>query len=146
MIGIHKLFNSLFFCYLQQNLTLTIQALDYDYDWQYDDNWENDEIDMIVKSIPFLVNNDEVEVEGIGTNGIGWFNFSYRVQNSDSKSTYECSINSVTTYVTDPLPTSCTCNESVSVNNSTDQPLEESTFVTNPLPTSSIYMHCKCSS
>ena len=95
---------------------------------------------MIVKSIPFLVNNAEVKVEENGANGIGWFNFSYRVQNSDSKNAYECSIDLVTTSVTDPLPTSCTCDESVPLHNSTNQPLEESsatTSVTNPLPTSS---------
>ena len=79
-----------------------------DDDSQYNDN-EDDEIDMIVKSIPFLVSNDEVKVEENGTNGIGWFNFSYRVQNSYNKNAYDCSINSVTTTVIDPLPTSCTC-------------------------------------
>ena len=117
---------------------LTIEALDYD------QTSEDDEIDVIVKSIPFLVNNDEVNVEEIGTNGIGWFNFSYHLQNSDSNNSYECSINSVTTTVTSPLPTSCTYtyNESVPVHSSTDQPLGESsvtTSVTDPLSTS-----CTC--
>ena len=74
---------------------MTLEALD-------DDSSSYDEIDVIVKSIPLLVNNDEVKVEENGTNGIGWFNFSYRVQKSDSKST---------------------CNESVPFDNSTDQPL-----------------------
>ena len=78
---------------------------------------------MIVKSIPFLVNNDDVKVEENGTNGIGWFDFSYRVQNSDSKNSYGCSIHSVTTTVTSPLITSSTCSL---VDNSTGQPLTTS--------------------
>ena len=89
-----------------------------DDDSNHDDN-EDDEIDVIVKSIPFLVSNDEVKVEENGTNGIGWFNISYRVQNSDSKNTYECSIDSVTTTFIDPLPTSCPCNASVPIYYST---------------------------
>ena len=96
---------------------------------------------MIAKSIPFQANNNEVKVEENGTNGIGWFNFSYRLQNSDNKNAYECSNNSATTTVADPQPTSCTCNESVPIHNSIGQPLEESsvtTYVTIPLPTSSM--------
>ena len=89
-----------------QNFALTIEALDYD------DN-QDDEIDVIVKSISFFVNNDDVKVEENGTNGIGWFNFSYRVQNSDNQNAHKCSINSVTTTVTDPLP----------IDNSTGQPI-----------------------
>ena len=99
---------------------MTIKALDYDHDG------ENDEIDVIVKTIPMLVNNDKVKIEENGINSTGWFKFSYRVQNFDSKNTYECSINSVTTSATKPLPTSCTCNESVPNHNSTNQPLAES--------------------
>ena len=57
---------------------MTTKALDYD------QGSPDDEIDVIVKSIPFLVNSDEVMVEEIGMNGIGGFNFFYRVQKSDS--------------------------------------------------------------
>ena len=97
---------------------MTLEALDDN------PNGKLDEIDVILKRIPLLVNNDEVKIEENGTNGIGWFYFSYRVQNSDSKNACECSIiNSVTTTVANPLPTSYTCNESVPVDNSTDQPL-----------------------
>ena len=115
---------------------MTIRALDFDY------GSNHDQIDVIVKSIPFLVNNDEVKVEENGTNGIGWFNFSYRVQNSDSKNTYKFSIDSVTTTVTNVLPTSCTCNANVPIDHdkSIDQPLVESSIVTtvaNPLLASS---------
>ena len=103
---------------------LTITAFDFDYDW------EHDVIDLIMKSIPLQVNNDEVKVEENGTNGIGWFNFSYRVQNSGNKNTHECSIDPVATTVMNPLPTSCTSNESVSIRNSTNQLLDESSVTT----------------
>ena len=112
---------------------MTIEASDFDHDG-------DDEIDVIVKSYPFLANNDEVKVEGNGTNDIGWFNFSYYVQNSDSKNIYECSIDSVTTTVMDPFPTSCTYNVSFPVDKSIDQPLVESsirTTIANPVPASS---------
>ena len=116
---------------------MTIDALDYNKIW-------NDEIDVIVKSIPFHANNDEVKVEETGTNGIGWFNFSYRVQNFDSKNSYECSFDSVTTISvtsvsndnnTDQpqgkssdtiLPISRTCIANFPVHNSTDLPQVES--------------------
>ena len=125
---------------------MTIKAFNYDY------GSNHDEIDVIVKSIPFLVNNAEVKVEENGTNGIAWFNFIYRVQNSDSKNTFGCSIDSVTITVTNPLPiaTSCTWNTNVSIDKSIDQPLVKSSItatVTNPLPAlstcnASVPIHC----
>ena len=100
--------------------------------FEYDGELKKDEMDVIVKSILFLLNNDEVKVEENGTNGIGWFNFSYRVQNSDNKNAYKFSINSVTTTVTNALPTSCTCNAYVPIDHdkSNDQSLVESSIAT----------------
>ena len=122
---------------MQLKFMLTIEA--------WDSNWfdygTDQEIDVTVKSIRFEETNNKVNVVENGTNGIGQFNYSYRIQHFDSKNySYECSINSVATTVTNPLPTSCTCNASVPNNDRTDQPLDGSsvtTSVTNPLHTSS---------
>ena len=53
---------------------LTIEA------WDYYNNDKNQEIDIIVKSIPFQEVKEEVNIWELGTNGIGMFYFSYRVE------------------------------------------------------------------
>ena len=53
---------------------LTIEA------WDYYNNDKNQEIDIIVKSIPFREVEDEVNIVEFGTNGIGQFDFSYRIE------------------------------------------------------------------
>ena len=124
----------MFFCELQPKFMLNVEA------WDFVNNGYNHEIDVIEESIPFEEAKDKVNSVGIGANGIGWFNYSYRVQNLDTKNGHECSIDPVVTTDTNSLPTSCTCNECAPIHSSTKQPLEESsatTFVTNPLPTSS---------
>ena len=116
---------------MQSEFMLTIAA------WDFVNNYNDQEIDAIVISIPFEDTQNEVNIEQNGANAIGWFNYSYRVQNFDNKMDYECSINPVVTTVI----TSCTCTESVPDHCSTNHPLEGSSVaasVTNPLPTSSI--------
>ena len=108
--------------------------------WNFNYVHNDHEIDVINRSIHFEETKNKVNIVGIGTNGIGRFNFSYRVKNFDSKEPFECSIDSVTTTVTNPLPTSCICNANVPSDDRTDQPLEETsvtTSIANPLPTSS---------
>ena len=102
---------------------LTIEAWDYgNTNYMY-----GHEIDVIINSVPFEETENKINTVQFGTNGIGWFNYSYSVQNSDSKNAHQSSIDpvatTVSTSVTNPLPTSSTCIASVPVDNSTDLPL-----------------------
>ena len=66
------------FCNSQLNFTLTVQALDF---VSYE---HHNEIDDIVKNIPFQANKNEVKIEEVGTNGIGLFDLTYQMQNLDT--------------------------------------------------------------
>ena len=82
------------------------------------------EIDVIVKSILFVVNKDKIKIEEVGRNGIGWFNLTYHVQNLDGTNAYGQSFDLVTTTITKPVPNTHTTI--IMVDNSTDQQLAES--------------------
>ena len=71
---------------MQVNFTLIIQAWDY--------NVENceQEIDANSKSIPFEETKHKVNVVHSGKNGIGQFNYSYRVHNFGSNNSYELAV------------------------------------------------------
>ena len=100
------LFTLFIYVCLQPNFTLTIQAWDVFFD-------EHDVIDVIIRSIPFPENTDKAEIADVGRNGIGWFNFTYYMQNLDSM-----------TSLATPVPTmdsTCTCTTSVLIDNSSDQ-------------------------
>ena len=86
---------------MQVSFTLTIQALDYSGEDR------EQEIDAISKRILFEETKHKVNIVQSGKNGIGQFNYSYRVHNFGSDNSYECSI------------------ASVPVDNSTDEPQVE---------------------
>ena len=67
---------------------LTIEA------WDYYNIDKNQEIDIIVKNIPFQEAKYEVNVVEIGSNSIGEFDFSYRVEDFSNNNTYNCSTGS----------------------------------------------------
>ena len=91
---------------------MTIQAWDF-----ISPGFEDDAIDDITKSISFLENTDKVEIAEVGRNGIGWFNFTYYVQNLDSTTSF--------------VPTTdCTCTTRVLIDNSTDQ--QQAEFSSSP--------------
>ena len=93
--------------------------------WDFDPDSNHDEIDVLVKSIPVVVNNNKIKIEEVGRNNLGWFNLTYHMQSLKRKISNESSIDSVrTTTITKPVPT--TCSTSVPVINSTDQQLAES--------------------
>ena len=71
---------------------LTIEA------WDYFNNDKNQEMDILVKSIPFQEAKDDVNIVEMGTNGIGVFDFSYRVEDfsNNNTCTYNCSTDSGT--------------------------------------------------
>ena len=53
--------------------------------WDFDENDIHQEIDAFAKSIPFEETENKVNVVENGTNGIGQFNYFYRIQNFGSK-------------------------------------------------------------
>ena len=67
-----------------QTLNLTVEA------WDLDTGAHNEVIDVLALSINFLQNLDRQTVIESGKNGIGFFNFSYYIQQWDNQHTSKC--------------------------------------------------------
>ena len=104
-----------------QTLNLTIEA------WDSDCGTSSEVIDIFVKSIDFLPNNDWRTLIKNGQNGIGLLNFSYYIQQLEENYTNKCNNEILAGNVTSQQVTSSPADTSYTpTDNNTIQQVHES--------------------